>query len=93
MTTRTPILVAEGDSWFSHPKHSRDILDRFTPGNWQDFKYEVKHAASHSDKLEDMVCKDYQRNEVKELLRILAKKAKYRKRFCSLRAEMTSLIN
>ena len=75
MTTRTPILVAEGDSWFSHPKHSRDILDRFTPGNWQDFKYEVKHAASHSDKLEDMVCKDYQRNEVKELLRILAKKS------------------
>ena len=68
MTTRKPIIVAEGDSWFSHPKHSRDILDRFESGNFQGFQYEVHHAAHHSDRLEDMVCKNYQRKKVKKVL-------------------------
>ena len=70
-----PILIAEGDSWFSHPG-TGGILNRFIPGNYQEFQYEVHHKARPSDRLEDMVCEDWQRNQIIELLRLEAKKGR-----------------
>ena len=73
MASETKILVAEGDSWFFHPKFPGDIMDRFDPGNYQDFDYDVRNAAYHSDTLSDMVYETRQRRKVKEILKRIRK--------------------
>ena len=65
------LLVAEGDSWFSHPKDPADILDLLDD---EVFDYKILHKAHHGDKLEEMANHPNQQEGVRRLMRTLAKK-------------------
>ena len=73
MQIQPNLLVAEGDSWFNHPKIRWDVIGRL---GRPEFGYEVESVAHWSDTLKHMV---YDRHERADLTRVLESLAKAEK--------------
>ena len=73
MKMKENLLVAEGDSWFNHPKIRWDVVGRL---GRPEFGYEVESVAHWSDTLKHMVYDRHERVDLDRTLRYLGKSKK-----------------